>query len=248
MNAPMPPKAWYLPAALLLGTACHLVGGTDGLYIDDGSGGTSPVTTSSDGTTSTSSSGAGASTSSAGGSDGGGFGMGGQPECTMDADCDDSDATTCAFPRCINSVCTVVNAEFRSPCTEDGGNVCAGSECVECVEQEDCPPGSAACTNQFCVATGCDSGTQDGGETDIDCGGPCAPCGNTQGCAAQTDCLSGFCDGTTCAACSGHGDCGGDRYCEPVTQVCKNRRGLFSGCDNGFECNSNSCCWPGWCC
>jgi len=44
----------------------------------------------------------------------------------------------------------------------------------------------------------CSDGVRDGAETDLDCGGPCAPCANTLHCARATDCVSGRCSATTC--------------------------------------------------
>lgn len=43
----------------------------------------------------------------------------------------------------------------------------------------------------------CDDGTQNGDETDVDCGGGCDPCDNDQMCSVDGDCITGSCD-TTC--------------------------------------------------
>jgi hypothetical protein len=43
---------------------------------------------------------------------------------------------------------------------------------------------------------------QNGAETDIDCGGPCPPCMNGEGCGTATDCQSGICTSGTCTFCS----------------------------------------------
>ncbi len=42
----------------------------------------------------------------------------------------------------------------------------------------------------------CDDGQKDGDETDVDCGGGCAPCSAEQSCDAPADCESGVCQGT----------------------------------------------------
>ena len=229
---------WLFAALITGGAACHLVGGTDGLYIaEDGAGGSVATATSTTTATTTSTT----STSSAGGA-------AVTPECIIDDDCLSDAATTCAFPRCVNDHCEITFAPPRTLCAETDGNVCDGAgQCVECVDVGDCPnPAATACTNQYCIATGCDSNTQDGGETDVDCGGPCAPCFNGQGCLAHTDCTSGFCNGTTCSPCNDHADCTGERYCHPVEQICKNQSGWLSGCSEAYECTTNCC--NGLCC
>ncbi|MFN7134964.1 MAG: hypothetical protein ACK4N5_23005, partial [Myxococcales bacterium] len=65
------------------------------------------------------------------------------------------------------------------------------------------------------VSTGCDApqpepveptcadGQHNGDETDVDCGGACAPCADGQRCAAAADCASGHCASGTCAAAPG---------------------------------------------
>ena len=53
------------------------------------------------------------------------------------------------------------------------------------------PPPAATCTD----------GSRNGGETDVDCGGPSCPrCAADRLCAAATDCLSGLCEGR-CVSC-----------------------------------------------
>ncbi|MCA9624558.1 MAG: hypothetical protein KC731_36290 [Myxococcales bacterium] len=63
-------------------------------------------------------------------------------------------------------------------------------------------------------------GVQNGRETGVDCGGPCAPCGDFQGCAADEDCASHVCEDATCQPASCYDgrqngsesdvDCGGE--------------------------------------
>jgi hypothetical protein len=51
-------------------------------------------------------------------------------------------------------------------------------------------------------APDCGDGEQNGGETDIDCGGPCVlDCGNGQGCLGNNDCQSGLCQSGVCQGC-----------------------------------------------
>lgn len=50
------------------------------------------------------------------------------------------------------------------------------------------------------VSGECDDGAQSGTETDVDCGGACAPCRNGRGCAVAEDCLSGRCEDRACVS------------------------------------------------
>jgi hypothetical protein len=88
----------------------------------------------------------------------------------------------------------------------------------------------------------CADGARNGGETDVDCGGPCAPCGLGDGCGAATDCLSGLCAGGVCALPPSCGDnvknggesdvdCGGP--CAP--------------CATGRLCNGHTDCLSATC-
>lgn len=80
-----------------------------------------------------------------------------------------------------------------------------------------------------------------GTETDVDCGGDCQPCGDTNVCVAASDCASGACDvgscgSVTCSDGASNGlesgiDCGGP--CEPC---------LTSGpCIDDWDCESGVC-------
>jgi hypothetical protein len=46
----------------------------------------------------------------------------------------------------------------------------------------------------------CGNGVKDGTETDVDCGGDCAPCATGKRCATGTDCQSGSCLNQVCVA------------------------------------------------
>jgi hypothetical protein len=47
-------------------------------------------------------------------------------------------------------------------------------------------------------APSCSDGIKNGGESDVDCGGPCPPCESGLGCGGGGDCASGICDSSTC--------------------------------------------------
>jgi peptidoglycan/xylan/chitin deacetylase (PgdA/CDA1 family) len=64
----------------------------------------------------------------------------------------------------------------------------------------------------------CDDGVQNGGESDVDCGGAtsCARCAVGRACAANSDCAAGRCESSVCVtppACNG-GDGDGDGVCD----------------------------------
>ena len=52
------------------------------------------------------------------------------------------------------------------------------------------------------AAATCSDGIQNQGESDIDCGGPCAACADGQTCGVDGDCLSQYCVGGICESCS----------------------------------------------
>jgi hypothetical protein len=52
----------------------------------------------------------------------------------------------------------------------------------------------------------CVNGSQDGSETDVDCGGSCPACGAGKSCQGNGDCQSGTCTGNVCVASAGCGD------------------------------------------
>jgi len=95
----------------------------------------------------------------------------------------------------------------------------------------------------------CSNGAQDPGESDLDCGGPCDPCGLSKVCFVGTDCASGYCgSGYLCrAAGCGNGtqdpgelgvDCGG-----PCPACLGASCGDDAGCATGY-CKGGACDVP----
>jgi hypothetical protein len=75
------------------------------------------------------------------------------------------------------------------------------------------------------AAARCDDGVRNGGETDVDCGGPCAQkCALDQGCAGDGDCMSNICNVTT-------------QKC--VDSACKN--GVRDGSETDVDCGGGDC-------
>jgi hypothetical protein len=135
-------------------------------------------------------------------------------------------------------------------CVQNGGESdvdCGGDACgpcdlgKKCAGDADCDSG--ACAGSVCVATTpgcvppaagedprCNDCVQNGGETDVDCGGDaCGPCAAGQVCQTAGDCLSAACQGGRCLP----GAAG-----EPCVAA--------SDCESA-QCQSGGC-WTGLCC
>jgi hypothetical protein len=77
---------------------------------------------------------------------------------------------------------------------------CGGSCAVKCgngkacFSDTDCSTGFCHPTGHACAMPSCSDGARNGGETDVDCGGPCvAKCGPGKSCFADGDCASAHC-------------------------------------------------------
>jgi hypothetical protein len=85
---------------------------------------------------------------------------------------------------------------------------CGGAACPACPEGLSCLVDDD-CLDGYCVVdvcglppASCGDGTQNDGETGLDCGGlVCSPCPNSEGCIDNADCQSGYCDVGVCATC-----------------------------------------------
>ncbi len=85
----------------------------------------------------------------------------------------------------------------------------------------------------------CQNTQRDEGESDIDCGGACAPCALTQRCNTSADCRNGECIDGTCQACaSGRSNCNGDPDDDPAHAGCE--IDLKTDVDNCGACG-NAC-------
>ena len=95
------------------------------------------------------------------------------------------------------------------------------------------------------AADTCGDGVRNGGETDVDCGGPaCGRCGLGKACAAALDCLSEVCEGGKCAgsgpACT-DGVKGGDETDVDCGGGCPAACGDGKGCRVAADCRSLVC-------
>ena len=80
------------------------------------------------------------------------------------------------------------------------GDVDELAGCVElgnlCSDDLDCDSGN--CDGGVCAVSLCADGLRNGTETDLDCGGACAPCADTLDCNVDGDCASDHCFRNTC--------------------------------------------------
>jgi hypothetical protein len=74
----------------------------------------------------------------------------------------------------------------------DAIETCADGACVIVAEED-------AGDDAEVLPPTCANEALDDGETDVDCGGNCAPCPDSAGCASDADCASRWCDGDACA-------------------------------------------------
>lgn len=85
------------------------------------------------------------------------------------------------------------------PCTA-GGTCQEGSDCDSGVCARECSGFFGLICTDRCQAPTCTDGVRNGGETDVDCGGPeCNRCEAGRSCSVDDDCLSDDCDSGTCA-------------------------------------------------
>ena len=136
---------------------------------------------------------------------------------------------------------------------------CGGPACPKCAlgkactVDTDCGPG--ACVKNLCdfpPRATCNDNQKNGAETDVDCGGPkCPKCDDTKACAAASDCRSGQCESSACAAVAKaptcydnqkNGaetdvDCGG-----PKCPSCNTGKGCVANGDcRSRKCNAGAC-------
>ncbi len=143
------------------------------------------------------------------------------------ATCDDGDACTdtdtCDAGKCAGqqkacddtNPCTDDSCDSKTGCgfanntkpCDDGqvcttSDVCASGSCKG--TPKTCPQGEACATAGQSAGTcvdHCDSGTKDGDESDVDCGGSCVTgCVTGKACVLGDDCVSGKCVSGKCAA------------------------------------------------
>ena len=150
----------------------------------------------------------------------------------------------CVSCTCLQGlVCDCDPVADGTPCR---AGVCAAGGCVDCVTDADCQPADQTCDQNICVGASCDDATQNGLETDLDCGGPdCAPCANGSTCSVPEDCTSIHCNSAVCQPCDDQPDCSDFLYCDVDLGTCKSKKSAFQSCLEDYECQSDMCTFFG---
>jgi len=184
--------------------------------------------------------------------------------CLVPADCTSGvcSGTVCQAPSCIDALKNGLETDV-----DCGGALCGAVFASKCVEGQACTApatGVLDCQTFVCDAVGCSGspyccqapscsdGQPNGTETDIDCGGSCAPakaCAVGKFCSVGGDCQSGVCDGTAPTTCQAPScnppdgvwngsetdvDCGGADLACP-------RCGTGAKCNVSTDCTNNVC-------
>ena len=102
---------------------------------------------------------------------------------------DGSSSCTEGASRCAGNTVEVCKAGNLGLAAWVADTICLGTE--QCVESG----GSASCVDS------CTNGSKDGTETDVDCGGACAPCANKKACLVDEDCTNNSCVNQVCEEC-----------------------------------------------
>jgi hypothetical protein len=132
--------------------------------------------------------------------------------------------------QCTTDLCSgagVVNSpREEGPAPESSGFCDGQGRLVECTSDLHCGNPAIKCSPLGrCVPSWCDNGVKDstGGESSIDCGGPCDPCKTGQACQLNTDCRERI--------------CGSNKKCTPAT--CDD--GMLNDSETDVDCGSASC-------
>lgn len=171
-----------------------------------------------------------------------------------------ADSLTCLAPTdCVSGVCQ--GGTCQSPTCSDGvrngketGKDCGGP-CVSLTPAQLCPNGEGCsansdcifntCTAGVCQPPTCSNGVLDPGETDVDCGGNCSPCGDGLKCATGQDCQSKVCDSSskTCskATCSDMVQNGNETDVDCGGTTCTQRCLTGKNCLSDSDCQSKVC-------
>lgn len=150
----------------------------------------------------------------------------------------------CSDGQCVNGAPVQTPLALGTPCA-GGTTFCnANKTCVTCTVNAGCAPGKTCYEEKGCVS--CSDGVRNGGESDIDCGGPCGVCDDKKKCDLPADCKNLRCENNICVSCSDgvkngdevNTDCGG-----LSCSFCKGTScGSNSNCAQGLSCADSVCC------
>lgn len=119
--------------------------------------------------------------------------------------CSASDGDDIASPSAAGEVPDGAPQESKTPCS-------SGAEC---------PSGICNVKRGECEAPTCTDAVKSGDETDLDCGGSCAPCDVGKACGVGADCTTGACN-----------DVGAGRRCQPPSPT----DGVENGAETDVDC------------
>jgi hypothetical protein len=175
---------------------------------------------------------------------------GSDPDCTR---C--GDGATCSGPTdCENGTCEAGTCISCSDGRQNGsetGTDCGGpnTECARCEDGQACAIGDDCegdrCVAGTCAAPRCDDGIQNGGESDVDCGGNgagCRRCGPRESCTVNGDCANLSCSSGACAACDD-----GIRNGAETDTDCGGADASCARCSPGASCQADADCASGAC-
>lgn len=169
-------------------------------------------------------------------------GPGTPPLCNDDTECG-TPASLCEKAVCDPEIgCGTETITVGEGCRGGDGFCLEDGTCGECTMGSQC--NSETCSGGLCVPMNCTSGTKNEDETDIDCGGSCAPCMNGDDCLADTDCTSGACDDSVmpaqCAPCGSQNPCPGAQFCNALG-ACQAELENGEICESDAQCVSEHC-------
>jgi len=153
--------------------------------------------------------------------------------------------------QCAATLVCAADHVCRSDCSADGACPTGTQKCLMsdlvCAEPEELDPtggflknarptpasdaGAPDAAPDVVSAGTCTDKQKNGGETDVDCGGSCPPCGFGNSCKAPTDCASGACAAGKCLECT------------PNATRCAGKK--QSTCVNGLWVTPNEDCASG---
>ncbi len=171
-------------------------------------------------------------------------------DCSVDQDCV-SQACDALLPhRCLTNHCTDHQLDG-----DETGPDCGGS-CPPCQDDDGCKINAdciskdcSAVRGNMCLPVSCTDGTQDNGESDVDCGNICVPCVLGKKCQYDTDCQSQACDELTftCVAeqCADHREDGNETDTDCGGPDCSARCKSAQFCSQDSDCTSGLHCAQG---
>ncbi|MCX6708077.1 MAG: hypothetical protein NTW67_00305 [Candidatus Woesearchaeota archaeon] len=123
-------------------------------------------------------------------------------KCSLDVDCT---TNYCEDGRCKSASCEDEVLNGLESDVDCGGEPCEKCENFKvCIDSTNCVSEYCDLRNEVCIdAPPCADKKLTTGETDIDCGGPCEPCGEGKSCIENNDCTEGMNCTTDTKVCAG---------------------------------------------